>query len=267
MDKESGIDTSVTRADYSLIREEINPGFSTGAPDSAIVYESSSSANNAEVRHISVASLFRSQSKENSPSASPSRAKDSQSPVEHIDSKGVQADPRFVLTADIEAAIDLPQETEEETTCESIFHGHFKVLYDKGELNTVEEVKAAYMRVLGDAECNVSEDFLYDITLQLYQSADPFGTAAHNSVIAQKLMIDEQRTHFRESMRKLQSDQKKMAQDHFQLVSKRMKETCDAKDKELSEINAELRRLTIAHTLLIREPTRCLKFKDLSRWC
>ena len=67
------------------------------------------------------------------------------------------------------------------------------------------------MRVLGDAKCNVSEDFLYDITLQLYQNADPFGTTAHNFVVAQKVMIDEQRTHYRESMRKLQSDQKKMA--------------------------------------------------------
>jgi hypothetical protein len=172
MDKESGIDSSSIRTDHSLIRAEINPGFSVEAPDNAIVHESSSSANKAEARHISVASLFRSQSKENSPSASPSRARDSQSPVEHIDPKRGQADPRFVLTADIEAAIDLSQETEEETTCESLLHGHFKVLYDKGELNTVEEVKAAYMRVLGDAECNVSEDFLYDITLQLYQSAD-----------------------------------------------------------------------------------------------
>ncbi len=145
-------------------------------PDNAIVHESSSSANNAEVRHISVASLFRSQSKENSPSASPSRARDSQSPVEHIDPKGVQADPRFVLTADIEAAIDLSQEQKRKRlVCESLLHGHFKVLYDKGELNTIEEVKAAYMRVLGDTECNVSEDFLYDITLQLYQCADPFG--------------------------------------------------------------------------------------------
>jgi hypothetical protein len=113
IDKENGVDSSQTRTDYSLIREEINPGFSVVAPDDAIVHESSSSANNAEVRHISVASLFRSQSKENSPSASPSRARDSQSPVEHIDPKGVQADPRFVLTADIETAIDLSQETEE----------------------------------------------------------------------------------------------------------------------------------------------------------
>jgi hypothetical protein len=68
----------------------------------------------------------------------------------------------------------------------------FKVLYEQGKLNTVEEVKAAYYQVLGNEDCNVSEDFLYDVTLQLYQSADPFGTAAQNFVGAQKLMIDEQ---------------------------------------------------------------------------
>ncbi len=32
-----------------------------------------------------------------------------------------------------------------------------------------------------------------------------------------------------------------------------MKETCDVKDKEFSEIKAELRRLTIAHTLLVSQ--------------
>ncbi len=254
MDKESGIDSSLIRADYSLIRAEINPGFSAGAPDNAIVHESSSSANNAEVRHISVASLFRSQSKENSPSASPLRARNSKSPVEDIDPKEVPADPRFVLTKDIEDAIDLSQEEGEyETHPETLLHGHFKVLYDKGELNTVEEVKAAYMRVLGNDDCNVTEDFLYDLTRQLYQCADPFGTTAHNFAVAQKLMIDEQRTHYRDSMRKLQVDLKKMSQDHLQVVSKRMRETCEAKDKELSEIKAELRRLTIAHTLLVSQ--------------
>ena len=66
-------------------------------------------------------------------------------------------------------------------------------------------------------------------------------------------MIDEQRTHFRECMRKLQSDQKEMAQNHLQLVSKRMMETCEAKDKELIAIKAELRRLNIAHTLLVNQ--------------
>ncbi len=110
-------------------------------------------------RHVSVANLFLFQSKENSPSASPLRERNSKSPVEHVDPKGVPADPRFELTQDIEDAIDVSQETEEETTGESL-HGHFKVLYDKEEPNTVEEVKATYMRVLGEAECNVSADFL-----------------------------------------------------------------------------------------------------------
>jgi hypothetical protein len=86
----------------------------------------------------------------------------------------------------------LSQEIE---SCESLLQEHFNVLYDKGELNTIEEVKAAYMRVLGESECNVSVDYIYDITLQLYQSADPFGTAAQNFVVAQNLMLDEKRTH------------------------------------------------------------------------
>ncbi len=89
----------------------------------------------------------------------------------------------------------MSQETDEEATGESL-HEHLKVLYEKGELNTVEEVQVAYLRVLGESKSNVSADFLYEITLQLYQSADPFGTAAHNFTTAQKLMIDEQRTHF-----------------------------------------------------------------------
>ncbi len=197
-----------------------------------------------------MASLFLSQSRESSSSASPLREKGSKSPVEHVNPDGTQADPRFVLTEDIEAAIDLSQEIE---SCESLLQEHFKVLYDKGELITIEEVKAAYMRVLGESECNVSVDYIYDITLQLYQSADPFGTAAQNFVVAQKLMLDEQRTHCRESMRKLQADLKSMSYDHLQGVSKRMRETCEAKDKELIAIKAELRRVNIARTLLISQ--------------
>jgi hypothetical protein len=252
-DKEDAIDSSLNRADYASIRAEINSAFSSRPQNDTIVQEPSSSANNAETRYISVANLFLSQSKENTPTASPLRERNGKSPVEHIDPKEVPADPRFVFTQDILDAIDVSQETEEETMPESLLHGHFKVLYEKGHLNTIEEVKAAYMRVLQTEDCNVSEDFLYDITLQLYQSADPFGTAAHNFTIAQKLMIDEQRTHFRESMRKLQIEQKKMPQDHLQLVSKRMSETCEAKDKELIAIKAELRRLNIAHTLLVNQ--------------
>jgi hypothetical protein len=44
-----------------------------------------------------------------------------------------------------------------------------------------------------------------------------------------------------------------MSHDHLQGVSKRMRETCEAKDKELISIKAELRRLNIAHTLLMSQ--------------
>ena len=135
----------------------------------------------------------------------------------------------------------------------SYTHGHFKVLYERGELNTIEQVKAAYMRVLQSEEINVSEDFLYDLTLQLYASADPFGTAAHNFMAAQKIMIDEQRTHYRNSMRNLQIEQKDMALEHLQLVAQLMRETCGVKDKELMATKAELTLLKRAHTLLISQ--------------
>ncbi len=99
------------------------------------------------------------------------------------------------------------------------------------------------MHVLGNDDCNVTDDFLYDVTLQLYQSADPFGTAAKNFVVGQKLMIDD--------LTQLQIDVKKMSEDHLKLESDRMREICSAKDKELCNIKAELRRVTIEHTLLL----------------
>ncbi len=151
MDKQSDRNSSAIRADYSLIRAKINPGFSVVNPENAIVHESSSSTNNVGARHISVGNLFLSQSKENSPSASPLRERNGKSPVEHVDPKGVPADPRFGLTQDIDDAIDVSQETEEEATGESL-HEHLKILYDKGELNTVEEVQAAYLRILGESK-------------------------------------------------------------------------------------------------------------------
>ena len=103
----------------------------------------------------------------------------------------------------------------------------------KGEFNTIEQVKAAYMRVFQSEDINVSEDFLYDLTLQLYQSADPFGTAALNFIKAQRIMIGEQRTHYRNSMKNLQNEQKDMALNHLELVTQLMSETCGVKDKEL----------------------------------
>ena len=68
---------------------------------------------------------------------------------------------------------------------------------------------------------------------------------------AQKIMIDEQRTHYRNSMRNLQIEQKDMALNHLQLVAQLMRETCEVKDKELMAIKAELTLLKRAHTLLI----------------
>ncbi len=52
--------------------------------------------------------------------------RDTKSPVDSIDPKEDEVDPRFVLTADIEASIDLSQETEEETMPETLLHAHFK---------------------------------------------------------------------------------------------------------------------------------------------
>ena len=77
--------SSQNRADYASIRAEINPASFSMPRNDAIVQVSSPLANNAEVCHISVARLFLSQSKENSPSASPLRERDDKSPVEHID--------------------------------------------------------------------------------------------------------------------------------------------------------------------------------------
>jgi hypothetical protein len=67
-------------------------------------------------------------------------------PTENMDPKWDQSDPRFALTADIEATVDLSQE--EEVIPETLLHGHFKVLYEKEKLNTVEEVKADICRFL-----------------------------------------------------------------------------------------------------------------------
>jgi hypothetical protein len=163
--------------DSSLDHAEINPGFSAGSSVNAIVHESSPSAEGTVLCPKDLASAFKgfeagktrwtkfvhSQSKENSPSPSPSRVRDSKSPVEYIDPKGAQADLRFALPADAEEAIDLSQE--EEVMPETLLHGHFKVLYDQGKLNTVEEVKAVIQLQM------VLRHFL-DINLKLSQVID-----------------------------------------------------------------------------------------------
>jgi hypothetical protein len=68
-------------------------------------------------------------------------------------------------------------------------------------------------------------------------------------------MIDEQRKLYRKSMAQLQIDVKKISGDHLQQESDRMREICSTKDKELSDIKAELRRVSIEHTLLSSKHT------------
>jgi hypothetical protein len=63
---------------------------------------------------------------------------------------------------------------------ESLLLGHFKALFEQGKLKTIDDVRLAYVRVLGDEECQDPEDYVYGRTLKLFQSADPFSLIALN---------------------------------------------------------------------------------------
>jgi hypothetical protein len=94
-------------------------------------------------------------------------------------------EPQFLLTDDITEAIDaLIAQGVEEVMPEQLLLGHFKFLFENGKLNNTDDVNAAYTRVLGLYDLGISTDprhptisheFIYEITLDLLRSSDPFG--------------------------------------------------------------------------------------------
>jgi hypothetical protein len=99
-------------------------------------------------------------------------------------------EPRFLLTDDIHEAMDaLIEQGVEEIMPEQLLLGHFKFLFENGKLNNTNDVKAAYTRVLGIDDLGISldptvptidHDFIYDMTLNLFRSSDPFGSIARD---------------------------------------------------------------------------------------
>jgi hypothetical protein len=79
--------------------------------------------------------------------------------------------------------------------------GHFKALFEEGKFNTIEDVKAACVRVYGSDECDISTEFVHELTLNLLKSTDPFGAVAHDFASKQQAMLKEERKLHRESMK------------------------------------------------------------------
>jgi hypothetical protein len=84
---------------------------------------------------------------------------------------------RFLLTDDIHEQMDaLSAQGIEEIMPERLLMGHFQFLFDNGKLNNIDDVKAAYTRVLGIDDLGISLDptvptieheFIYEMTLNL----------------------------------------------------------------------------------------------------
>jgi hypothetical protein len=165
------------------------------------------------------------------------------------------SDPKYDYAPDLELALDLSNE--EEVDPESLLQGHL----NQTPKCSMKRENSTSLRMLG------MPTFASYITLQLYtrvpiplydihnsaiiyQSSDPFDTIAQKFVVEQKLMIDGQRRHYRSCMTQLKIDLKQMSVDHLERTSKSMRDPCDAKDRELGKIKADLRHLNIEHTLL-----------------
>jgi hypothetical protein len=100
-------------------------------------------------------------------------------------------------TADLKAAIDR-LEGVEEVMPEQLLLGHFKTLFEEVKFNTVEEAKAAYVCVFGDDDFAISPNFIYEMTLNLFKSSDPFSVIAQDFASKQKVMLEEERKLYRE---------------------------------------------------------------------
>jgi hypothetical protein len=160
-------------------------------------------------------------------------------------------EPRFALTPDLRAAIDqLQLEGIEEVMPEQFFMGHFKVLFEEGKFNTIEDVKAAYVRVYGTDECALSADFVDELTLNLFKCSDPFNAIAHNFASKQNAMLEEKRNLHRENMKRYQKELKEQFSKDLVEMSKSMNDIHVEKVQELNSLKIAHRHLSIAHTVL-----------------
>jgi hypothetical protein len=102
--------------------------------------------------------------------------------------------PRFILTDDIHEAMDtLIKQGVEEVMPEQLLLGQFKFLFENGKLNSTDDAKAAYARVLGDDTLDLSHEFIYEITLNLFRNSDPFGSIARDFAGKQMDMLEGER--------------------------------------------------------------------------
>jgi hypothetical protein len=156
---------------------------------------------------MSKSSTRESHARENS-SLSASSSADKNAPPDppvHPFNDTEDVDPRFELTDDLHEAMDaLIEQGEKEVMPERLLNGHFKFLFEAGKLNTIEDVKAAYARVLGDDDLGISPEFIYEITLNLFRSSDPFGLIARDFAGKQMDMLEGERKLYRENMKQLQ---------------------------------------------------------------
>jgi hypothetical protein len=174
-------------------------------------------------------------------SASASSGKDmSPDPRLHPYNDAGNLDPRFILTDDIH----------EEIMPERLLLGHFKFLFENGKFNSTDDVKAAYARLLGEVTLDLSHDFIYEITLNLFRSSDPFGFIARDFAVKQMDMLEEEKQLYRENGKLLHKQLKEKCDKDLAEVSKSMQGICAAKDKELRELKAAHRQTSIALTAL-----------------
>jgi hypothetical protein len=217
-------------------------------------------------RHASSARTTSSTTRENhvrdndASSASASSGKDvPPNPRLHPYNDAENLEPRFFLTDDIQEAMNaLLEQGVEEIMPGQLLLGHFKFLFENGKLNNPDDVKAAYTRVLGLDDLGIvtpdphrpaiSQEFIYEITLNLIRSSDPFGCIARDFAVKQNKMLDEQRTLYRENMKQLQNQLKEKCDKDLADVTKAMNDVCLAKEQELRELKATHRKTIIALT-------------------
>jgi hypothetical protein len=156
-----------------------------------------------------------------------------------------EVEPRFALTDDLQAAIDdLHSKGVEEVIPEQLLMGHFKALFEEGNFNTIEDVKAAYERVYGSDECDLSTEFVYELTLNLLKSTDPFGAVARDLASKQHATLEEERKLHSESMKQYQRQLGEQFAKDLADMSNSMNDILACKVQEFNSLKVSHRQAT-----------------------
>ena len=127
-----------------------------------------------------------------------------------------------------------------------------------GLLDTVEDMRVAFHTLLdedvnGKAVMYIPHSFSIHLAHMFFQRTDPFNVMVKNYEAKQNEMMVKQVERFNKELEYLQQKLRDNLREDTQVMVKYMKDDNDAKESELFNLKADLKRLTLQHAMIVSD--------------